>query len=538
MAESAAPAPPIRPQVFTRQATGLRKEAGTLDVFVFNTNNQNIGLGVAFLVLALGAYAGGNFPLSAILASLLVVPIYFVYSQFSADMPRSGGDYVWVSRVFGPKVGPPVGFMLAWSWTILAYTAIGVPAAFFAQLGVAPLMRSLGVATGSSGFTSFGNWISGKWGIFVVGTILLLAFTWLLIRGVRSYMRVQNAAFVLAMIGVVVGIIVALVTSRSTFAAHFNTYTQKLGSTTNAFQFVLKAAPAAGGSAVKATYYAMLWTLYMVLFGATSCYIGGEVRRPARTQRVGMFGSLILTGLAITVLLAVLGHVAGNTFMEGLSSAQADKIGLSFLPTYNELLSIAASPTSIFWALILGFTFLFWTYVWMPINFFTATRLMLALSLDGYLPKALSNVHDRYHTPYVAILVGFVLGEVSLILYLANILSVITLLWGGVVMFAVTGVAAMLYPSRLRDTWASSGGRQVGGIPTISIWGGLLVLAMLVVLHILWFDPTVGIGASLLQKSLNIGLPISGIVLFYLVWAVQRNRGIDVRLSSAEIPPE
>ncbi|MCW2513417.1 MAG: hypothetical protein JWR11_2459, partial [Mycobacterium sp.] len=33
------------PTVFVRNATGLRKEAGALDVFVYNTNNQNIGLG-------------------------------------------------------------------------------------------------------------------------------------------------------------------------------------------------------------------------------------------------------------------------------------------------------------------------------------------------------------------------------------------------------------------------------------------------------------------------------------------------------------
>ena len=41
------------PTVFTRNATGLRKEAGAFDVFVYNTNNQNIGLGVAFLGLAI-----------------------------------------------------------------------------------------------------------------------------------------------------------------------------------------------------------------------------------------------------------------------------------------------------------------------------------------------------------------------------------------------------------------------------------------------------------------------------------------------------
>ena len=45
------------PKVFVRNATGLRKEAGVLDVFVYNTNNQHSGLGVAFLGLGIGAYA-------------------------------------------------------------------------------------------------------------------------------------------------------------------------------------------------------------------------------------------------------------------------------------------------------------------------------------------------------------------------------------------------------------------------------------------------------------------------------------------------
>ena len=164
--------------VFVRNATGLRKEAGVLDVFVYNTNNQNIGLGVAFLGLGIGAYAGGLLPLSALLATVLVVPLYIVYSRMSSDMARSGGDYVWTSRIFGPTFGPPIGFMVAWTWIILAFTAIGAPAAFFAQLGVAGWMRSMAVATGSSGFNSVGTWVSGKWGSIIVGTVLLLSSPW------------------------------------------------------------------------------------------------------------------------------------------------------------------------------------------------------------------------------------------------------------------------------------------------------------------------------------------------------------------------
>ena len=524
-------------QIFVRNSTGLRKEAGTFDVFVYNVNNQNIGLGVAFLFTAIAAYPGGNFPLSAILGSLLVVPLYFVYSRMSADMARSGGDYVWTSRIFGARWGPVIGFTLAWTWIMLAVTAIGAPAAFFAQLGVAGWMRELGNATGSASFTDIGNWVSSQIGTIVVGTVLLVAFTYILIRGVRTYMRIQNVAFLLAMAGVVLGVIAALTANAGTFPAHFDAYVSSLGGIANASAKVASNTPAATGFSAQSTFYAMLWTIYMVLFGATSCYIGGEVRRPGQTQRIGMIGSLILTGISIALLIVVVEQAIGQSFLQGLASTAPGDLGLAFNPTYNELLAIAFSP-SIAWSLLLGFTFLFWTYVWMPINFFTATRLMLALSLDGYLPARVSDVHPRFATPHIAILIAFVLGEASLVLYVVGILSVITLLWAGVLMFAVTGVAAIVYPYRLPAVWAAGGANRIAGIPVISIWGALLVPAMLIVLWILWFDPFVGIGASSTGVPLNVGLPIVGFILFWVIWAFRKSRGFDVRLSATEIPPD
>lgn len=526
-----------QPQVFVRNATGLRKEAGRLDVFVYNTNNQNIGLGVAFLGLTFGSYAGGWLPLSAVLATLLVIPLYMVYSRLSADMPRSGGDYVWTSRIFGTVFGPPIGFMVAWTWIILAFTAIGAPAAFFSQLGVAGWMRSMGAATGSSTFTSIGDWVSGKTGSIVVGTVLLVFFAVVLIRGVRTYMKIQNWAFLIAFSGIVLQFIAGAFSNPGTFADRFNAYVVNAGGVKSAAAVVMANAPGNHGFSGSATFYAMLWTIYMVLFGATSCYIGGEVRQAKSTQRFGMVGSLILTGGLMALLVWMLGSRIGEDFMGGLSATDPAKLGLGFTPTYNEVLTIGAG-NNIFWAFALGFCFLFWTYVWMPINFFTSTRLMLALSLDGYLPPSLSKVHERYATPYIGIITALVVGEISLILFVTGILSVITLLWGGVLMFAIVGVAAMLYPSRMKDVWAGNGGGTFMGVPTIRIWGALLVPAMLVVLFILWNDPNVGIGHSALQMSLNIGLPVSGLIAYAAIWSWRKRGGIDLRLAAAEIPPD
>lgn len=527
-----------QPQVFARQATGLRKEAGAFDIFVYNTNNANIGLGVAFLVLALGSYVGAGFALSAVLASVLVVPLYFVYSRLAADMPRSGGDYVWVSRIFGPAVGSAVGFVVAWTWIVLAATAIGAPMAYLTQLGVTGLTRSLGAATGSTELVTIGNWASGKTGTMVIGTVFLLLFTAIMIGGVGLYMRIQRYAFFAAIIGVVVALFVGFLGSRSSFAGDFDHYISSVGGKgAGAYAKVTAAGPAQpSGISFKPTAYAMLWTLYMVLFGATSCYIGGEVRQPARSQRLGMFGSLALTGGAITLLLLALEHLMGIRFLQGLATFDPTKLGIHFTPTYNELIT-AALPSSVLWAIVVGGSFLFWTYVWMPINYFTATRLMLALSVDGYLPRSVSKVHPRFATPYVAIGVTAVLGEISLVLYVVGVLSIITLVWAGILMFFIAGIAAVLYPYRMPESWKSGGATRVAGVPTISIWGGLLVISMLAVLYIFWFDPSVGIGNTTKQTLLNLGLPVTGLIAFLVIWAVRRRGGVDVRLSSAEIPP-
>ena len=74
------------------------------------------------------------------------------------------------------------------------------------------------------------------------------------------------------------------------------------------------------------------------------------------------------------------------------------------------------------------------------------------------------------------------------------------------------------------------------GVPTIRIWGALLVPAMLVVLYILWNDPNVGIGHAPLQKWLNIGLPLRGLVVYAAIWAWRRARRVDLRLAARDPP--
>ncbi|HYM84271.1 MAG TPA: hypothetical protein VEY67_08995, partial [Candidatus Dormibacteraeota bacterium] len=91
---------------FTRQATGLVREVSWIDAAIYNLIWSSVPLSIAF-VLAFGPafYVGGNLVIATILAFIFALPCAVLYAVLSAAVPRSGGDYTWVSRTLHPSLG-------------------------------------------------------------------------------------------------------------------------------------------------------------------------------------------------------------------------------------------------------------------------------------------------------------------------------------------------------------------------------------------------------------------------------------------------
>ena len=157
--------------LYVRQATGLVRAAGKWSVLVYNIMFVSIGLMTLFALSLIPAfYPGANIQLTFVLALVVVLPTSMVFAMLSVAMPRSGGDYVYVSRALGPAWG----MMSNWNQTVWWILYGGVPSAFFAYYGLTPLLRSLGVLTNNPGLITWGDRLSTPTGAFLCGTALII----------------------------------------------------------------------------------------------------------------------------------------------------------------------------------------------------------------------------------------------------------------------------------------------------------------------------------------------------------------------------
>ncbi|HYX79374.1 MAG TPA: APC family permease, partial [Actinomycetota bacterium] len=88
----------VTPQVFTRRASGLVRVMSPYSAFIYNI----LTMGVIFpwtYIWAPTAFQGSNLVLGIAFAFLFELPIALAYAWLATALPRSGGDYVFQSRV-------------------------------------------------------------------------------------------------------------------------------------------------------------------------------------------------------------------------------------------------------------------------------------------------------------------------------------------------------------------------------------------------------------------------------------------------------
>ncbi len=92
--------------LFVRNATGLVRELSAFDAFNLVFSAVLIPIGITEVMSFTPQFwPHANMLVSFLLATPLVAACGLVYLYFTVIMPRSGGDYVWVSRTLNPFLG-------------------------------------------------------------------------------------------------------------------------------------------------------------------------------------------------------------------------------------------------------------------------------------------------------------------------------------------------------------------------------------------------------------------------------------------------
>jgi len=539
--------------VFLRKATGLVREVSLIDALIMNTLGMNVAVGAVFLFLQAPAnFPNGSMLLAVVIGTLLMAfTLLWVYSEFAAAMPRSGGDYVFVSRALHPFLG----WLLSWSqglWLIFFW--IGFNAWFALTFAAPTALSTISVATGQDVWMNASNalvstfsflGITTQWWVLLFGTAINVAFGALLLFGNRSYWRWQRWFFLFAGGSIVIAALL-LIFRGSDIPSAWNTFAAKAGGLT--FDKVIPTAQSNGytvpsGFDFGQTLLMLPWVFFVVGYAQGSAQIGGEVKRAARSQRVAMVGGVLINGAVLALLVILFTNALDIKWIGSLGYLANNfpaKLGLPLTPGVNFIVSLLTQNVVIL--LIIGIGFVFWALLGTPLSELQATRYMLAWALDRTVPKRLGDVSERFHTPVNGIVLATITGEIALIALVVNSqASLLGALLAQIAAFILVSIAGIVFPYRLKSVWESAGRGRLFGVPTVTLAGigGVLVLGGF--LYEFVFNSVVNATFAVtrqLSLIFMISVPIIGVVWYAAAYFVNRSRGIDLALAYKELPPE
>jgi basic amino acid/polyamine antiporter, APA family len=532
------------PGLFARNATGLVRGISPKSSIIINLipghPAQSLAAGF-FFVFAL--FPGGSYLLGLAMVIPLVLAISYAFGLLTQMIPRSGGDYMLVSRVIHPAVGIISSFCMTLA-TLFSNAFFGIA---FVTIGLGPGFVGIGLIAHSHTLVNWGTTIQGStaWK-FWLGSAMMCVSALILASGWRWTIRVQNILFWLVTSSVALSVVVAIFTSHGAFVTNFNDFARPLTHSADTYNGVIAAAHKAGintspSFSFSNTIPIMGFFATFSIFSYWSTFVGGEVRQ-ANTMK--MANNMALAGVigivVVGICAAIFCHTFGSPFMIAANAAGAFPTQIPTAPTYFFLMGASVGST-VFAAFITFAYVLFWPLI-CYISFIQPTRMIFAYAFDGILPKAVTKT-TRNGAPWVATLVSLVLS-IAVFLWAVNASSFLQILVYAtlvqLIAMGLVGVAALVVPIVKPDLYrASTTVRSFLGIPVVSI-AGAGAIAVSVIIWVLYFNYKTQFGLVNTGRMFAIfGVTIGAAVVYYLVArAFRRSQGVNVDLAYAEIPPE
>lgn len=355
----------------------LKRSLSTWDLMI-----MGVAVAVGAGIFSVGAKAAANFAGPAVTISFAIAAVtcalaIMCYAEFATAIPVAGSAYVFTYATMGEVLA----WIIGWNLILELFTAAAVIAKYwgiylstvFGLMGV-DMPPSIQVAG-----------IDLYWGAFLIVAI----FTVLLVLGTKLSARVGNV-FTLIKIAVVLFVIVV-----GFSYVKFSNYTP----------FIPASEPTDSGVAdvMKQSFFGFLTGAAPAQYGTLGVFAGAalvffafigfdvvatsaeEVKNPQKTLPRGIFGGLaVVTLLYILVSLALTGMV---------SYTQLAEVKNPTLTTAFEAVGNTDAAKIIAFGSLVGLTTV------IMVLLMGLSRVVLAMSRDGLLPRSLSKTSEKRSTP-------------------------------------------------------------------------------------------------------------------------------------------
>jgi basic amino acid/polyamine antiporter, APA family len=445
-----------------------------------------LAMGVIFpwtYLWAPGSLPGGQLVWGIILAMLFELPIALVYVFLSSALPRSGGDYVFQSRVWGGGTAFAITMSGIVIWQLVWIALAGW---LLSYLGFAPLFLGLGATLHNATLAQIGVAFTTAPVITVVSILNALGAFALLVSGFKNYVSLQRWMMGATAVAFMTTLIILFFVDPATVPDKLNAFSVAVGGSANYYQGAIDAATAKGIDlnppiALLATLLIapIAWT--SLQWATYSAEQNGEIKdaKSFKTQAFIYVGGLVITGIALALLGAAfqgaLGtqflYVAGAGYWSGVS--EANIAGFNLWPPILAV-ALTASPIVV---VLIAFGYLLNSFQIANNIMIGTTRIIVAASLDRAMPEWFSKVHERLHTPVNAHL-AFLLASIPAILaynlvpgWIALTLGVT---FGGGLGFTSSALAGIFFPFKAKEVYDASPGAKYKVNPYLGLLLGAI----------------------------------------------------------------
>jgi APA family basic amino acid/polyamine antiporter len=554
--------------VFVREATGLVRSMNWVDLMFLNV----ISFGGAWSIIYALEYApfyGGDPAVSLLLTAPGILALLGVYYIFNTSMPRSGGDYVYISRTIHPAIGFAANFV---GYTLFLWFWIADAATVFTSNGLAQTLSVFGTLTGSTSAVNAASQLTVPAYNFTIGTIALVVFAIIVMFSKRLYFAIQNVLMTIAVVGLaVIAILLGFALSNpSSFQNNLNSYAAKTGISLagGAYQNLTASGASLSASGYTHSITSISANLYLVPLWFTvlfwvfvSNYLGGETKNVKVTARRALFGSFAIIFVATIVILETAYYALGYNFLLG-----ADNIALGYVPNPfgalpNLTLFVSVLANNPYLVIFLGIGIIAGFVLVAPQSMILMSRILFSYSFDRMAPSGIASVSTRFGTPVKATLVALVGAEVMLAILsgvlipsVSSTLGLLLYSYAGLATITLTftfiSISAIIFPYRRKSLYevSSSVRTKVLGVPLIT-WLGIISLVYSLSTIIAYStDRSFYLGScsagAVLSCDFNPFLAFLAIMFvasvgyYFGVRQLRRSKGIPFDMAFAEIPPE